>query len=112
MAVGPGTGTFRGVVDRHGGTRSAAHACASGAAYQNVFAPPRCRCPTPRDLYSRTQVDLLINSSGAKLRPLHNLTLEAAPGGESARGIWSSLHAADKGAGAEAAKSAAGGYRI
>ncbi|KAL7424553.1 39S ribosomal protein L51, mitochondrial [Cryptotrichosporon argae] len=39
------------------------------------------------------KVALLLNASGAKLRPLKNATLEAAPGNESARGIWSALHA-------------------
>lgn len=38
------------------------------------------------------KVKLLLNSSGAKLKPLKNLTLEAAPGGEAARGIWSVVH--------------------
>lgn len=38
------------------------------------------------------QVGLLLNSSGAKIKHLKNLTLEAAPGAESARGIWSALH--------------------
>lgn len=38
------------------------------------------------------QVDLLLNSSGAKIKHLKNSTLEAAPGAESARGIWSALH--------------------
>jgi len=43
---------------------------------------------------SRTdfQVNLLLNSSGAKIKHLKNIQLEAAPGGESARGIWSALH--------------------
>ncbi|AAW45710.1 hypothetical protein CNBH3590 [Cryptococcus deneoformans B-3501A] len=38
------------------------------------------------------KVGLLLNSSGAKIKHLKNLTLEAAPGAESARGIWSALH--------------------
>ncbi|WVQ84657.1 hypothetical protein IAT38_006812 [Cryptococcus sp. DSM 104549] len=38
------------------------------------------------------KVQLLLNSSGAKIKPLKNLTLEAAPASESARGIWSALH--------------------
>ena len=49
------------------------------------------------------QVNLLLTSSGAKIKPLKNLTLEAAPGAESARGIWSSIHDQAK---------PAGGYRI
>lgn len=49
------------------------------------------------------QVDILLNSSGAKIKSLKNLTLEAAPGGESARGVWSALH--------DQAKEG-GGYRI
>ncbi|KAL1412382.1 39S ribosomal protein L51, mitochondrial [Vanrija albida] len=49
------------------------------------------------------KVDLVLNSSGAKIKPLKNLTLEAGPGGEAARGIWSSLHDASK---------QGGGYRI
>jgi large subunit ribosomal protein L43 len=49
------------------------------------------------------QVDLLLNASGAKIKPLKNLTLEAGPGAESARGIWSSLHDQSK---------KGGGYRI
>lgn len=39
-----------------------------------------------------SQVELLLNSSGAKIKHLKNNQLEAAPGGESARGIWSVLH--------------------
>ncbi|WVQ66920.1 uncharacterized protein L199_005111 [Kwoniella botswanensis] len=38
------------------------------------------------------KVNLLLNSSGAKIKPLKNLTLEAAPASESARGVWSALH--------------------
>lgn len=38
------------------------------------------------------KVALLLESSGAKLRPLKNDTLEAGPGNESARGVWSALH--------------------
>ncbi|WWC72079.1 mitochondrial 54S ribosomal protein mL43 [Kwoniella pini CBS 10737] len=38
------------------------------------------------------KVKLLLNSSGAKIKPLKNLTLEAAPASESARGVWSALH--------------------
>ncbi|WWC91766.1 uncharacterized protein L201_006713 [Kwoniella dendrophila CBS 6074] len=38
------------------------------------------------------KVNLLLNSSGAKIKPLKNLTLEAAPTSESARGVWSALH--------------------
>ncbi|WVN86476.1 uncharacterized protein L203_101640 [Cryptococcus depauperatus CBS 7841] len=38
------------------------------------------------------KVDLLLHSSGAKIKHLKNLQLEAAPAGESARGIWSALH--------------------
>ncbi|GFZ48778.1 hypothetical protein JCM24511_06527 [Saitozyma sp. JCM 24511] len=49
------------------------------------------------------KVDILLNSSGAKIKSLKNLTLEAAPGGESARGVWSALH--------DQAKEG-GGYRI
>jgi large subunit ribosomal protein L43 len=49
------------------------------------------------------QVDLLLTSSGAKIKSLKNLTLEAGPGAESARGIWSSIH--------DQAKSG-GGYKI
>jgi large subunit ribosomal protein L43 len=49
------------------------------------------------------QVDILLNASGAKIKSLKNLTLEAAPGGESARGVWSALH--------DQAKEG-GGYRI
>ena len=52
---------------------------------------------------TRNQVDLLLNSSGAKIKHLKNLQLEAAPGGESARGIWSALHDQTK---------VGGGYRI
>jgi large subunit ribosomal protein L43 len=37
-------------------------------------------------------VELLLNASGAKIKHLKNNQLEAAPGGESARGIWSVLH--------------------
>lgn len=53
--------------------------------------------------YTHTQVDLLLNASGAKLKPLKNSTIEAGPGAEAARGIWSALHDAAK---------AGGGYRI
>ncbi|KAK4689606.1 large subunit ribosomal protein L43, partial [Tremellales sp. Uapishka_1] len=49
------------------------------------------------------KVNLLLTSSGAKLKSLKNSTLEAAPGGESARGIWSSIHDQSK---------EGGGYRI
>ncbi|BEI94678.1 uncharacterized protein CcaverHIS019_0702590 [Cutaneotrichosporon cavernicola] len=49
------------------------------------------------------KVELLLNASGAKLKPLKNATLEAGPGNEAARGIWSALHDAAK---------PAGGYRI
>jgi len=49
------------------------------------------------------KVELLLNSSGAKIKPLKNLTIEAGPGNESARGIWSALHDAAK---------PGGGYRI
>jgi large subunit ribosomal protein L43 len=49
------------------------------------------------------QVGLLLSASGAKLKPLKSLTLEAAPGAESARGIWSALHDERK---------PGGGYRI
>ncbi|KAI9634170.1 uncharacterized protein MKK02DRAFT_38842 [Dioszegia hungarica] len=49
------------------------------------------------------KVGLLLSASGAKLKPLKNLTLEAAPGAESARGIWSALHDERK---------PGGGYRI
>ncbi|WVF72937.1 hypothetical protein IAT40_007755 [Kwoniella sp. CBS 6097] len=38
------------------------------------------------------KVQLLLNSSGAKIKSLKNLTLEAAPTSESARGVWSALH--------------------
>lgn len=48
------------------------------------------------------KVALLLESSGAKLRSLKNDTLEAGPGNESARGVWSALHAQSKD----------GGYRI
>jgi large subunit ribosomal protein L43 len=53
--------------------------------------------------FTNHQVDLLLSSSGAKIKPLHTLTLEAAPGGASARGIWSALHDETK---------PGGGYRI
>ncbi|CAD6578425.1 MAG: hypothetical protein TREMPRED_002176 [Tremellales sp. Tagirdzhanova-0007] len=49
------------------------------------------------------KVKLLLNSSGAKIKHLKNLTLEAPPGGESARGIWSALHDQSK---------PGGGYQI
>ncbi|TXT05993.1 hypothetical protein VHUM_03754 [Vanrija humicola] len=49
------------------------------------------------------KVELVLNSSGAKIKNLKNLTLESGPGGEAARGIWSSLHDASK---------QGGGYRI
>jgi large subunit ribosomal protein L43 len=49
------------------------------------------------------QIDVLLNASGAKIKHLKNLQLEAAPGGVAARGIWSSIH--DKSA-------AHGGYKI
>lgn len=49
------------------------------------------------------KVELLLNASGAKIKPLKNATLEPGPGGEAARGIWSALHDASK---------PAGGYRI
>ena len=49
------------------------------------------------------QVDLLLTSSGAKIKPLKNSTLEAGPGAESARGLWSAIHDQAK---------AGGGYRI
>ncbi|WRT70164.1 uncharacterized protein IL334_007158 [Kwoniella shivajii] len=38
------------------------------------------------------KVNILLNSSGAKIKSLKNLTLEAAPASESARGVWSALH--------------------
>ncbi|KAJ9115110.1 hypothetical protein QFC22_005440 [Naganishia vaughanmartiniae] len=38
------------------------------------------------------KVQLLLDSSGAKLKHLKNLQVEAGPGSESARGIWSGLH--------------------
>ncbi|WVQ74235.1 hypothetical protein IAR50_003831 [Cryptococcus sp. DSM 104548] len=40
----------------------------------------------------KNKVDILLNSSGAKVKHLKNSTLEAAPASESARGIWSALH--------------------
>lgn len=49
-----------------------------------------------------SKVALLLESSGAKLRSLKNDTLEAGPGNEAARGVWSALHAQSKD----------GGYRI
>ncbi|RXK35650.1 hypothetical protein M231_07080 [Tremella mesenterica] len=49
------------------------------------------------------KVKLLLDTSGSKLKHLKNLTLEAAPGGESARGVWSALHDAS---------GQGGGYRI
>ncbi|WWD19696.1 hypothetical protein CI109_104160 [Kwoniella shandongensis] len=42
------------------------------------------------------KVNILLNSSGAKVKHLKNSTLEAAPASESARGIWSALHAQQK----------------
>ncbi|KAJ9104562.1 hypothetical protein QFC21_002060 [Naganishia friedmannii] len=38
------------------------------------------------------KVQLLLDSSGAKLKHLKNIQVEAGPGSESARGIWSALH--------------------
>ena len=49
------------------------------------------------------QVNVLIHASGAKIKSLRNVQLEAGPGQQSARGIWSALHAHSK---------AGGGYRI
>ena len=63
----------------------------------NVFLPP------PLTYGWIAQVKLLLNSSGAKIKHLKNLTLEAPPGGESARGIWSALHDQSK---------PGGGYQI
>jgi large subunit ribosomal protein L43 len=38
------------------------------------------------------QFDILVNSSGAKIKHLKSNQLEAPPGAESARGIYSILH--------------------
>ncbi|ORY33412.1 hypothetical protein BCR39DRAFT_519897 [Naematelia encephala] len=38
------------------------------------------------------KVDLLLNSSGAKMKHIRRIQVEAAPGGEAARGIWSAIH--------------------
>ncbi|ORX40539.1 hypothetical protein BD324DRAFT_611184 [Kockovaella imperatae] len=46
------------------------------------------------------KVDILLNASGLQIRSMKNLQLQHAPGAESARGIWSSLHAAKGSAGA------------
>lgn len=48
-------------------------------------------------------MNLLLDASGAKIKNLKNSTIEAAPGNESARGIWSALHDQAK---------PTGGYRI
>ncbi|WVR07623.1 hypothetical protein IAU60_004665 [Kwoniella sp. DSM 27419] len=42
------------------------------------------------------KVNILLNSSGAQIKSLKNLTLEAAPAAESARGVWSALHSQAK----------------
>ena len=44
------------------------------------------------------QVQLLLDSSGAKLKHLKNLQVQAGPGAESARGIWSGLHVPEESA--------------
>lgn len=44
----------------------------------------------------QNKVAILLESSGAKIRNLKNDTLEAGPGNESARGVWSALHAQSK----------------
>jgi large subunit ribosomal protein L43 len=59
--------------------------------------------PHQTETVADKQVDLLLTSSGAKIKPLKNSTLEAGPGAESARGIWSAIHDQAK---------AGGGYRI
>jgi large subunit ribosomal protein L43 len=48
------------------------------------------------------KVQILLNASGAKLKSLKNLTVEAAPGNEAARGVWSAIHD----------QTNTGGYRI
>ncbi|KAI5454177.1 39S ribosomal protein L51, mitochondrial [Naganishia albida] len=44
------------------------------------------------------KVQLLLDSSGAKLKHLKNLQVQAGPGAESARGIWSGLHVPEESA--------------
>ena len=45
------------------------------------------------------KVRLLLDASGAKLKHLKYRTLEAGPGGEAARGVWSAIHAEKQAAG-------------
>ena len=42
--------------------------------------------------WANCQVGILLNASGARIKHLKNIQLEAPEGGEAARGIWSSLH--------------------
>ena len=50
------------------------------------------------DTLTTAQVQLLLDSSGAKLKHLKNLQVQAGPGAESARGIWSGLHVPEESA--------------
>lgn len=77
--------------ERHRSKRGGQQGGPGYASQHRPWSALTLRIDSPRPLH---QAALILNSSGSKLRHLRRSILEAGPGAESARGIWSALHEA------------------